>query len=185
MNLDGALCLRSLVTGVDAASGRPLTGDMLEKHLRVKRGMEETRLTGKLGGKPLVIVNGRSDALLPPNHSSRAYYRANKLAEPASQARYYEVTNAHHLDVLNGVGGFDSRWVPLNVYFVQALNLMWEHLKAGRALPPSQVVRTRPREQKDGKTVPIAAANVPRIEQALGPNARISVGLDGALRIPD
>ena len=62
---------------------------------------------------------------------------------------------------------------------------MWDHLKRGGGLPPSQVVRTRTREQKDGKTVPIAAANVPPIDRSLGPNTLISVGLDGALRIPD
>jgi hydroxybutyrate-dimer hydrolase len=185
MNLDGALCLRSLATGQDAVTGRPLEGALRAQHERVRQGIEETRLTGKLRGKPLVIVNGRADALLAPNHASRAYYRLAQTVEPASRAHYYEVTNAHHLDVLNGIGGFDARYLPLNVYFNRALNLMWNHLKSGAALPPSQVVRTRVREQKDGKTVPIAAANVPPIEQALGPNVRISVGLDGALRIPD
>src|SRR5207237_4947334 len=98
---------------------------------------------------------------------------------------YYEVTNAQHLDVLNGIAGFDQLYVPLNVYFIRALNLMWDHLKNGRALPVSQVVRTKPREQQDGKTVPISAANVPPIEASLGPNALISVGVDGRRRVPD
>jgi len=75
--------------------------------------------------------------------------------------------------------------VPLGVYLTQALNLMWDHLTRGAALPPSQVVRTRPREQKDGKTQPIAGANVPPIERTLGAGTLISVGLDGVLRIPD
>ena len=95
------------------------------------------------------------------------------------------MTNAHHLDVLNGIGGFDSRYVPLGVYFVQALNLMWDHLKSGRALPPSQLVRTHPREQKDGKTVAIAPSNVPPIEQTPGGAALISIAPNGRLRIPD
>jgi hydroxybutyrate-dimer hydrolase len=173
MNLDGALCLRALVTGSD------------DKARRVQAGIAETHLTGNLRGKPTVIVNGRADAILPPNFASRAYFARNKAVEPGSRLHYYEVTNAQHLDVLNGVPGFDSRFLPLHVYFIQALNLMWDHLKSGGGLPPSQVVRTRPREQKDGKTVPIAAANVPPIDRSLGPNMLISVGLDGALRIPD
>jgi hydroxybutyrate-dimer hydrolase len=185
LNLDGALCLRALATGVDAVTGRPLQGDLLEQHHRVQRGIEETRLTGKLRGKPAIFVTGRADAILPPNHASRAYYALNKSLEPASQLRYYEVTNAHHLDVLNGIAGFDARYVPLHVYFVQALNLMWEHLRSGRTLPASQVVRAKPREQKDGKAVPIAAVNVPPIEQQLGANSLISVTADGTLRIPD
>ena len=185
MNLDGALCLRALATGTDPASGKPLQGEMLEKHRRVQRGIVETRLTGNLRGKPAVIVNGRADALLPPNHASRAYYAVNKTVEPASKLYYYEVTNAQHLDVLNGIAGFDARYVPLNVYFIQALNLMWDHLTRGRGLPPSQVVRTKPREQKDGKLEPIARANVPPIEASLGPNTLIGVGFDGVLRIPE
>ena len=185
MNLDGALCLRSLVTGVDALTRQPLQGDMLEKHRRVQRGIAETQMSGNLRGKPAVIVTGRADAILPPNFASRAYVGRNRTAEPASQLRYYEVTNAHHLDALNGIAGFDSRYVPLNVYFVQALNLMWDHLKSGKPLPPSQVVRTKAREQKDGKTVSVGRENVPPIEQSLGPNSLISVGVDGRLRVPE
>jgi hydroxybutyrate-dimer hydrolase len=184
MNLDGALCLRSLATGLDAA-GKPLDSVLAEQHRRVKAGIVETQLTGKLQGKPAVFVNGRADANLPPNYTSRAYFLYNKTVEPASKLYYYEVTNAHHLDVLNGVPGFDSRYLPLNVYFVQALNLMYDHLKNGKGLPASQVVRTKPREQKDGKTVAIDRSNVPPIESSLGANTLISVGLDGKLRIPD
>jgi hydroxybutyrate-dimer hydrolase len=185
LNLDGALCLRALATGVDAATGQPLQGDMLEKHRRVRRGIEETRMSGKLRGKPAVMVDGRADAILPPNYAARGYYALNKSVEPASKLHYYEITNAHHLDVLNGIAGFDTRYVPLHVYFTQALNLMWEHLRNGRPLPASQLVRSKPREVKDGKVLPVGPANVPPIEQQLGGNSLISVGLDGALRIPD
>jgi len=184
MNLDGALCLRSLATGLDAA-GKPLSGELLEQHRRVKAGIVETQLSGKLQGKPAVFVNGRADAILPPNFASRAYFTRNKTLEPGSKLHYYEVTNAHHLDVLNGVPGFDTRYVPLHVYFIQSLNLMYDHLKGGRSLPASQVVRTKPREQKDGKTVAIERSNVPPIEASLGANTLISVGFDGKLRIPD
>jgi hydroxybutyrate-dimer hydrolase len=62
---------------------------------------------------------------------------------------------------------------------------MWEHLRNGRPLPTSQLVRSQPRALKDGKPVALAPANVPPIEYQLGGNALISVGLDGALRIPD
>jgi len=184
LNLDGALCLRALATGTDPLSGQPLQGDMLDRHRRVQRGVAETRLTGNLRGKPAVIVNGRADANLPPNHASRAYYALNKTVEPGSALRYYEVTNAQHLDVLNGIAGFEA-YVPLSVYFTQAMNLMWDHLTQGRALPASQVVRTKPRELKDGKPEPITRANVPPIEHSLGANTLISVGLDGVLRVPE
>jgi len=185
LNLDGALCLRSLATGVDAVSARPLEGELAEQSRRVRRGLEETRLSANLRGKPAVIVDGRADGVLPPNYASRAYYARNKAVEPGSRLYYYEVTHAHHLDVLNGIAGFDSRYVPLNVYLTQALNLMWDHLKSGRPLPPSQVVRTRTREVKDGRPVPLSLANLPPIQRAPAPNARIGLDAEGRLRIPD
>jgi hydroxybutyrate-dimer hydrolase len=186
INIDGALCLRALSTGANPVSGQPLTGTLLEQHRRVRDGIVETRLTGNLRGKPTLIVNGRADAILPPNHTSRAYLALNRAVEASGQVRYYEVTNAQHLDVLNGIAGFDTRYVPLHVYYVQALNLMWANLKSGRPLPPSQVIRTTPRVAKDGKTEAISAKNVPPISDAIGgPNAFISFGADNVLRIPD
>lgn len=186
MNLDGALCLRALATGSNPVDGRALAGPMREQHERIQQGIAETRMTGNLRGKPTIIVTGRADAILPPNHASRPYVALNALADPVARLRYFEITNAHHLDVLNGIAGFDARYVPLHVYYVQSLNLMWDHLTKGRALPPSQVVRTVPRALKDGKPQPLGAANVPPVSEAMGgPNGLISIGLDNSLRIPD
>jgi hydroxybutyrate-dimer hydrolase len=69
--------------------------------------------------------------------------------------QYYEITNAQHLDTLNGTAGFNSRFIPLHFYFVQAMNLMYNHLKNGDPLPPSQVVRTMPRPVVRGVVQPI------------------------------
>jgi hydroxybutyrate-dimer hydrolase len=49
-NLDGALCLRNLLTGTDATSKA------------LQAGIDETRRTGRLNGKPTIIVHGRADA---------------------------------------------------------------------------------------------------------------------------
>src|SRR6185312_8232593 len=116
----------TLTSTAPCASARPLEGELAEQSRRVRRGLEETRLSANLRGKPAVIVDGRADGVLPPNYASRAYYARNKAVEPGSRLYYYEVTHAHHLDVLNGIAGFDSRYVPLNVYLTQALNLMWD-----------------------------------------------------------
>ncbi len=157
-NLDGALCLRRIVTGVDPVSGKQVTGKEWEQHQRIKKGVSEIRATGNLQGKPTIIVNGRSDAVLAPNHTSRAYFGLNKLVEGAdSQLRYYEVVNAHHLDALNQLytmpqlSGTDVLYyAPLHYYFTQGLDLMYDHLKNGTPLPPSQVVRNRPPDELGG-----------------------------------
>lgn len=181
-NLDGALCLRSLATGIDPETGARLGGQEWAQHVRVLRGIREIRSSGDLDGTPTIIVTGRNDAILPLNHASRAYYGLNQLKEgPRSQARYIEVTNAQHLDAFNAFPGFNDKFIPLHLYFIRALNLMYDHLKNGAPLPPSQVVRTIPR----GPGAPqITLANVPPIQQAPTTNALILFS-GGVLHIPE
>ena len=162
-NTPGALCLRKLQ---DAKN--------------VSRGIERVRANGSLRGKPTVIVHGRADALVPVNHSSRPYAGLNRLVD----VRYYEVTNAQHFDAFLSIPGYDTRFVPVHYYFVQALKLMYDHLKQGTPLPPSQVVRTTPRGGTPGAAPPITATNVPAIPAS--PAAADLILMQGStLRIPD
>ncbi len=168
--LDGALCHRALVTGIDPVSGSNLTGDMRHASRRVRKGIEEVELTGRLRGKPAIIVHGRSDTLVPVNHSSRAYYGKYHMVEEKwhRKLRYIEVTNAQHFDTFIGnpvFAGYDTRFIPLHVYFNRAMDLMYDHLKNRTPLPPSQVVRTVPRGGTPGAAPALTAANVPPIPQ--------------------
>ena len=127
--MDGFICLR----------------DQLQVK-RVKDGINEARVNGNLRGKPTIIVTGRNDAILPINHTSRPYYALNQLKHKGrSNLRYYEIKNAQHLDSLNGSPEYGELMLPLHYYYLQAMDLMYEHLTKNRALPPSQVVRTVPR----------------------------------------
>jgi len=175
-NLDGALCLRNLLTGTDVSAKA------------LQTGLDETRRNGKLGGKPTVIVHGRADALLPVNHTSRPYTALNKVVEgSASQLSYIEVTNAQHFDgfIDNAfLPGYDSRFVPLHLYLNRALDAVWAKLKNGSALPPSQVVRTTPRGGVAGAAPALTLANVPQI--AAAPSAADAITMSGStLVVPD
>ncbi|OEY66178.1 3-hydroxybutyrate oligomer hydrolase family protein [Marinobacter sp. X15-166B] len=179
--LDALLCLRGLATGVD-----PLTGDKLTGHARaqaraIAKGIKAIRASGDLQGKPAVFVTGRADAVLPINHTSRPYYGLNQKVEgAASGLRYYEVLNAHHLDAFNAFPGFDSRYVPLHHYYGQAMDLMYDHLRTGAGLPPSQVVRAIPR----GSAPALTPANLPAI--AAQPAAGDLIHYrNGVVQIPD
>jgi len=162
---------------------------------RIARGIAEVRAKGDLRGKPAIFVTGRNDAILPPNHTSRAYVGLNRLVEgPDSGLRYYEVLNAHHLDALTildvtfNAPLFSDKLIPLHHYLFQGLDLMFDHLRNGTPLPPSQVVRTTPR----GATGPTLAdvppldeaVNLPAIDPDPAPGDRI-VFSDAILRIPD
>ena len=190
-SLDGALCQRSLVTGRDAVTGRRLDGARAEASKRLRTGMREVRLDGRLHGKPTLIVAGRNDALLPINHNARAYFAQTQAAGGAGAApvRYIEVLNAQHFDSFISFGallGYDARFIPLHVYFNRALDAMWAHLKDGSPLPPSQVVRTVPRGGPTGAAPALADANVPPIAPNPAPGDAIT--FDAAthtLVIPD
>jgi hydroxybutyrate-dimer hydrolase len=176
-NLDGALCLRNLVTGNDAAAQA------------LQAGLDETRRNGNLRGKPAVIVHGRNDALLPVNHTSRPYYALNQTVEGgASRLSYLEVTNAQHFDGFIGLPailpGYDTRYVPLHVYLNHALDAVYANLRDGTALPPSQVVRTTPRGGTPGAAPAITAANVPPPSTA--PAAGDQITMNGStVQVPD
>ena len=153
----GALCMRRLWTQRDP---------------RMMASVRAIRVEADLHGKPAIIVQGRSDALVPINHASRAYLAANSAREGAhSHVSLYEVTNGQHFDAFLGFPGFDTRFIPVHYYYLQALNLMWRHLKSGAALPPSQVIRTLPRGGTPGAAPALTTANLPAIAADPGSNA--------------
>lgn len=178
-NLDGAQCLRALVTASDASA------------TQVASGLDATRLTGRLRGKPAIIVHGRADPLAPANHGARAYFALSRAVDVNSRLSYVEVRDAQHLDAFNGeIAGFDARYVPLVVYFHRALDAVYENLRSGTALPASQLVRTVPRGGTDGAAPALTAANVPAIQPtpARGDTITFAPGINtlpGVLDVPD
>ncbi|MYM29260.1 D-(-)-3-hydroxybutyrate oligomer hydrolase [Duganella sp. CY15W] len=180
-SLDGFLCLRSLATGVDAVTGAALSGTLAAQSTRVRSGMAEVAATGNLKGKPAIIVQGRSDTLIPVNFASRAYLGLNAVAEGSnSKLRYIEVTNANHFDSFTNV--LPANVVPLHVYLFRALDAMLANLRASATpLPPSQVVRTVTRADN---STPITVANVPPI--ATTPTGGNAIIINGTtVSVPD
>jgi hydroxybutyrate-dimer hydrolase len=164
-NSPGALCLRALVTGT--------TPDAL----RVREGIQQVLRTANLQGKPALIVHGRSDTLVPVAFTSRPYLGLNKMVEGrSSKLSYIEVTNAQHFDAFLGFPGYSHRLVPLHRYFIQAMDMMYAHLKTGAPLPDSQVVRTLPRGLSGSAPNPITLANVPPIQVVPAAANRITYG---------
>jgi len=157
LNLDSALCFRGLQTGEGLASGEDWVN-----FIRVKVGTQQTQTSGKLRGKPAIVIHGRRDALVFPNLHSRAYYGLNQEREGRdSRLSYIEVTAGQHFDAFISsffLGATGAQFAPLHYYFVKAMDSMYAHLTSGAALPPSQVVRPTPRG-----VVPYTAANVPAL----------------------
>lgn len=188
--LDYALCQRALVTGVDE-TGAPLTATAsatrptAAQATAVAAGMAQVAHSARLLGKQVIIVAGRSDALVPVNHNARAYTVLNRVLEGSGSAlSYIEVTNAHHFDSFNSLSGFDTRFVPLHVYFNRAMDAMYARMTAGTALPPSQVVRATARGGVPGAAPAVAAGNLPAI--AATPAAADQISFSGStLAVPN
>jgi len=184
-DLDGALCLRSLATGKDATTGTTLAGTAKDQASRVAEGVEDIIASGNLHRTPAICVTGRSDGILPPNFASRAYFGLNNVVEGSlSPLHYYEVTNAQHLDSIIALPGFDTIYIPLHRYFIQAMDLMYDHLRHGSALPPSQVVHTVPRGGTPGTAPQITLTNVPAIADAPSSSVLITFSA-GQVNIPN
>jgi len=181
-DLDNALCLRSLALGHDASTGAPLDRTAASEARQIAGGVEEIIASGNLHRIPSVVVAGRNDAILPLNFAARAYFGLNNIVEGSlSPLHYYEVTNAQHLDSFNQFAGYNALLIPLHRYFIQAMDLMYDHLRNGRPLPSSQVVHTTPR----GAGAPqITIANVPPIVDSPAANVQITFA-GGQVRIPD
>jgi hydroxybutyrate-dimer hydrolase len=154
LNIDGALCFRSLETG------EGLDGKGWVDFARVQFGTREVETTGRLRGRPAIVIHGRQDALVFPNLHSRAYYALNQAQERGkSRLSYIEVTTGQHFDAFISslfFGPTGVQFAPLHYYFVQAMDNMYAHLTSGAPLLPSQVVRPTPRGVQ-----PYTAANVP------------------------
>ncbi|MFO1415676.1 MAG: 3-hydroxybutyrate oligomer hydrolase family protein [Burkholderiales bacterium] len=188
--LDGQLCVRNMVTGVDAVTGAALTGAALANSQRVQAGARDVLLTGNLRGRPAVIVHGRSDTLVPVNHSSRAYVAYNSKVEASSNLRYYEIENGQHFDAFvpslaagAGINGYDVLFVPVHYYFINAMDIVWARLEGNVPMPPSQVVRTTPRGGTPGAAPQITVANVPKIGTPTAANAITASG--GTINVPN
>ena len=126
---------------------------------------------------------GQSDDRVPVTFSSRPYLGLNNLVGgDSSHLRYIEVTNAGHFGT--DLPGFDTRMIPLTLYHLRAVDMMWAHLTPKTELPPSQIVRTTPRGGEAGKAPALQSSNVLPI-LADPPAADRIIVTKGTVLLPD
>ncbi len=170
---------RLLDTASVPRSGLPADRD--EMLAAVRRGQEEVVMNARPGHRPVILLHGRCDGLIPVNHSSRAYYAVNQRERGArDELRYYELAHGQHFDGYLGLPGFAERYVPMQAWTTRCLALLEARVQRGEALPPSQVIRSRPR---GAGAPPLAAEHLGTLERA--PGTDLIQGTDSALTVPD
>ncbi len=131
---------------VPSAVQAGLPADREEMLAAVRLGQEEVVMTACPGNRPVILLHGRCDSLIPVNHSSRAYYAVNQHERGVrDELRYYELAHGQHFDGFLAVPGFAERYVPMQAWTSRCLSLLEARVQRGEALPPSQVIRSRAR----------------------------------------
>lgn len=102
--------------------------------------LSRIRLQANPGKRPLLLVHGRDDALIPVSLTSQRYLKAAAAQLDTDQLRYYEVPGAQHFDAFLALPGMQS-YRPLQPHFETAIDAVIAHLRDATPLPPSQVVR--------------------------------------------
>jgi len=162
--LAGLLCLRQ------AYEAKTPLGD------RIRQGEGELRARGQLPNRPVVIIHGREDGLVPVGATSRPYVES-VLRHGASSLSYWEIEHAQHFDGFLPQPAYASRHVPLLPYFYQALDQVYAKLNGGAAPAPSQVVRSQRRGlNADGSAPPMTAEHLGQLRADPGSDA---IGLVG------
>jgi hydroxybutyrate-dimer hydrolase len=177
-NLDGALCLRNLVTGSDAKALALQAG-----HGRDPAQRQSARQAGDHRARP------RRRAAAGEPHLA-ALYRA----EPqVSRARQPAVATSRSPTPSTSTPSSacppccpatTPATCPLHVYLNRALDAVYEHLRHGKPLPASQVVRTTPRGGSPGSRA--GAHRRQRAADPASPAQADAIGMHGnTLVIPD
>lgn len=116
---DTAKCLR------DAAS-------------RISDATKRLRLKGKPGNRPVIVIHGRGDGLIPIAHTSRRY--AERVSSSHPNFRFIEVARGQHFDAFLMIPGMEPSFSPMQPTVDQSLDNVLAFLTTDQPLPVSGIL---------------------------------------------
>jgi hydroxybutyrate-dimer hydrolase len=125
--LAGQRCLRQLWTGESSEA----------KSLRA--AVNETIASGRLPDRPVLIIHGAADGLVPAAFTSRPYVAAAR-ANGAGRLAYWEIERVQHFDAFLGPAGLNERYLPLMPYAYAGLDELFGHLFADGPPPADRAI---------------------------------------------
>lgn len=105
---------------------------------RAEPAARRAQLTGRTGKRPVVVLHGRADGLIPIAHSSRPYAALAAVRNP--HFRFMEITRGQHFDALLALPGMRPGHVAMQPAVDRALDDVRRSLEEGAPLPPSAVI---------------------------------------------
>jgi hydroxybutyrate-dimer hydrolase len=116
---DTAKCLRDVASQVAVAT----------KRLAIR---------GKPGNRPVIVLHGSGDGLIPIAHTSRRY--AERAAANNSKFRFLEVAKGQHFDAFLMIPGMEPSFTPMQPTVDQSLDNILSFLTNDQPLPSSGIL---------------------------------------------
>jgi hydroxybutyrate-dimer hydrolase len=130
--LAGQRCLRELWTG-DTGEAEALRG-----------AVSQTLGSAKLPARPVLIIHGSADGLVPTSFTSRPYVAAVR-ENGGRHLAYWEIERVQHFDAFLGPTGMGQFYSPLMPYAYVGLDEIFAHLFGDAAPPADRHISPPPR----------------------------------------
>ena len=105
---------------------------------QVARATERLNVRGAPGNRPVIVIHGRSDGLIPISHTSRRY--AALASKRAPLFRFLEVAKGQHFDAFLAIPGMEPEFAPMQPVLDRSLDDVYSFLTENTALPPSGIL---------------------------------------------
>lgn len=131
--LAGQRCLRNLWTGESPEANE------------LRAAVARTVATGKLPARPVLIIHGAADGLVPAAFTSRPYVAAVR-ERGGRHLAYWEIERVQHFDAFLGPLGLAGTYLPLMPYAYAGLDALFAHLRGDGPPPADRHIRPPPRQ---------------------------------------
>lgn len=130
--LAGQRCLRNLWSGASPEANE------------LREAVARTIATGRLPPRPVLIIHGAADGLVPAAFTSRPYVAAVR-ERGGRHLAYWEIERVQHFDAFLAPLGMGGRFLPLMPYAHAGLDELFAHLRDEGPPPADRHIRPPPR----------------------------------------
>ncbi len=106
---------------------------------QIRSSTDKLNVSGKTGKRPVIVLHGASDALIPIAHTSRRY--ATLAAPRNPNFRFLEIASGQHFDAFLAIPGMEPGFAPMQPFLDRSLDDVHAFLTQGKALPASGILR--------------------------------------------
>ena len=106
---------------------------------QIRSSTDKLNFSGKTGKRPVIVLHGASDALIPIAHTSRRY--ATLAAPRNPNFRFLEIASGQHFDAFLAIPGMEPGFAPMQPFLDRSLDDVHAFLTQGKALPASGILR--------------------------------------------